>query len=246
MKSKYFLIKVSGIVGLIVIILLYFLLYFIPSLKSISRYKRELKDMNLKITDFVRQENAFTYSNDEERRHFEETEKELLSRIPEVKTREDYILLFTRVSDHIQKLAREDGILNLVLKSDSAELSVNASTFSRDKKTLDDLVSFTARRLLELRKEQEQAEERRRGTGTDGVVSPPPGMNSDLYALVKGIKFHSVILSFTGELKNAMNFINHIPWSDYYLGEDKVLIAAGDFFPYYILLLKIYYIDKRS
>jgi len=244
MKNKYFLIKVFGIVGLIVFVLLYFLLYFIPSLKSISRYKRQLKDMNLKITHFVSQENTFTFSNQEERGYFKEVEKRLLDRIPEVATREDFILLFTRVSDHIQKLAREDGILNLVIKSDSAEFSVNASTLARDKKSLDDLVSFTTRRLLELRREQERAEEQRRGT--NGTVLPPPGMNSDLFQLVKDLKYHSVILSFTGPLKNTMNFINHIPWSDYYLSEDKIIISTGTIFPYYIMELKIYFIDKRG
>jgi hypothetical protein len=252
MRSKYFLIKVSGIVLLIFIIILYFLVYFIPSLKAINRYKRELKDMNLKIADFVQQENTFTFANEQERRFFAQISQELTAKIPEVRTREDFIALFTRVSDYIQKLARKDGIDNLVLKSDSKELSVNASTLSSDKKALDDLLNFATRRLLQLRKERDITLERLRGAGgargTGAIVGTAgnPDASTDLYSLVKNINFQTITLSFTGELANAANFIDHIPWSEYYLSEDKIVVSSGDVFPYYIVFLKIYYIDMQG
>jgi hypothetical protein len=60
------------------------------------------------------------------------------------------------------------------------------------------------------------------------------------------VKSLTITLSFTGKIKNAVNFINHIPWSDYYLSEDRILISAGDILPYYIVVLKIYYIDLQE
>jgi hypothetical protein len=235
MRRKYLFIKIAGIVSLIVIIIIYFLLYFIPSLKSINRYKRQLKDINLKISDFVRMENAFSFSSEQERHLFEQTDLEFTGKFPEVRTREDFITLFTKISNYIRKLAESDGIFNLVLKSDSKDLSVNASTLSSNKNTLDDLLGFATRRLIRLRKERQREGEDPEGTITDGIS-----------ALVKKVRYHTITLSFTGELKKAVNFINHIPWSKYYLSEDMILVSAGDFFPYYIVFLKIYYIDMRG
>ena len=195
MRRKYLFIKIAGIVSLIVLIIIYFLLYFIPSLKSINRYKRQLKDMNLKISDFVRIERAFSFSNERERSYFTQTDREFLGKIPEVRTREDFITISTKISNYIQKLAEKDGILNLVMKSDE---------------------------------------------GQKGAVGKGPS------ARLKNGKSHTITLSFTGKIKNAVNFINHIPWSDYYLSEDRILVSTGDIFPYYIVFLRIYYIDLRE
>jgi hypothetical protein len=244
MKNKYLLYKLSGIVFLILAIILYFLLYFIPALKSINLYKRQLKDTNLQVADFVEAESNFTFSNQRERHFFTQAEQELKDKIPEVKTREDFIAIFTKISDYIQQCAQGDGIFNLVLKSDSPELSVNASTLSSDKKTLDDLLGFASRRLLELRKEQERLAGRQRGTG--GSTATAPKTNSGLSSLVKDVKYQTITLSFSGELKNALNFINHIPWSEYYMSEDKILVSSGELLPYYIVFLKIYFIDHQG
>lgn len=235
MRRKYLFIKIAGIVSLIVLITIYFLLYFIPSLKSINRYKRQLKDMNLKISDFARMESGFSFSNERERSYFAQTDRELLGKIPEVRTREDFITISTKISNYIQKRAEKDGILNLVMKSGSQELSMKAGTLSTDKKPLDDLLSFTAERLTQLREEQERVSE-----GQKGALGKGPS------AWLKNVKSHTITLSFTSEIKNAVNFINHIPWSDYYLSEDRILVSTGDIFPYYIVFLRIYYIDLRE
>ncbi|UCH94342.1 MAG: hypothetical protein JSV88_29300 [Candidatus Aminicenantes bacterium] len=190
-RGKHFLIKVSGIVFLIVLVVVYFLLYFIPTVKSINRCKRQLKDLNLKISDFVKAENTFSFSDEQEKNYFVQAEQELKGKIPAVKSQEDSIALFTKICNDIQKLADKDGVSNLVLKSGSQDLSPLAS-------------------------------------------------------LVENIKYHTLTLSFTGELKNAMNFINHIPWSDYYLMEDKIFVCTGDILPYYIVLLRVYYIDLEE
>jgi hypothetical protein len=235
MRRKYLFIKIAGFLSLIILLFTYFLLYFIPALKSINRYKRRLKDMNLKISDFVRMESAFSFSNEQERSYIERTDQELRGKIPEVRTREDYITLFTKISNYIQTLAEKDGILTLVMKSDSQELSINTGTFSTNKSTLDDLSNFTGRRLIRLLEEQNRVSE-----GQKGV------MGKRFSARLKNAKSHTITLSFTGEIKNAVNFINHIPWSDYYLSEDRILVSAGYNFPYYIVFLKIYYIELRE
>jgi hypothetical protein len=243
MKSKYFLIKVFSILGLLMVIFIYFAIYFLPTVKDISKYKRDLKDMNLKISDFVKMEGSFSFANDAERGIIQRSEEELKSRVPEVKNREDFIALFTRVSNYIQGLAREDGIHNLVVTSDSKDLKINAGSLASDKRTLDDLLVFATRRLAMLRKRLDMEERKR--------PLPLPAQNqaaraaAGLAGLLPGVKHRTVWLSFTADLKNAAGFINHIPWSNYYLSQDRILVSSGDVFPYYLVSLKIFYIDLR-
>lgn len=195
MRRKNLFIKIAGILSLIVFIVIYILLYLFPALKSINRSKRQLSDMNLKILDFTRMESDFSFSDEGERSYFAQTDRELMKKIPGVRTREDFITLFTKISDHIKKLAEKDGILDLVIKSDEGHKGALEKGFS---------------------------------------------------ARLKNVKSHTITLSFTGKIKNAVNFINHIPWSDYYLSEDRILVSAGDIFPNYIVFLRIYYIDLRE
>jgi hypothetical protein len=195
MRRQNLLFNLAGILSLIFLIIIYVLLYFIPALKSINRHKRQLKDLNLKILDFTRMESDFSLSNEEERRYFAQTDRELLEKIPEVRTREDFITLFANISAYIQKCAQKDGILNLVMKPDESQTGAPAKGF---------------------------------------------------FARLKTVKSDTITLSFTGEIKNALNFINHLPWSDYYLSEDRILVSAGDIFPNYMVFLRIYYIDLRE
>jgi hypothetical protein len=234
MKNKYFLIKVAGIAFLILLVIIYFLLYFVPTIKEISFQKRQLKDMNLKITDFVKMENIFSFSNSRERNLFQQSQDELKKKIPEIRHREDYIALFTRVSDYIQQLAKKDSIFNLVFTSDSQEMQVETGSLATSKKNLDDLLSFSAQRLDSIKKQQ-LLEDKSSGTAIGGLAE-----------LVKGLKYHTVWITFTGELPSAMNFVNHIPRCDYFLSEDKILIASGTGLPYYIVSLKIFYVDLRG
>lgn len=243
MKSKYFLIKVFGFVALLMVILIYFVVYFLPSIKDISRYKRELKDMNLKIVDFVKMEGSFTFSDEAERTYFLLSQEELKGKVPEVKNREDIIALYTRVSNYIQSLAREDGIHNLVVTADSKDLKVNAGSLASDKRTLDDLLVFATRRLAILRKQIDLEERRRIPSAMDPNLTKGP---TGLASLLPGIKHNTIWLSFTADLRNAVNFINHIPWSNYYLKQDRIMVTEGDVYPYYLVSLRIYYIDQRA
>lgn len=195
MSYKNLFIKIAGILSLIGLIIIYFLLYLFPSLKSISRYKRQLTDMNLKIADFVRMESDFSFSHEPDRSYFAQADRELLGKIPEVRTREDFIAVFTKISNYIQQCAEKDGIQNLVMKPDEGQ---------------------------------------------------PGAIGRGFSPRLKNVKSHTLALSFTGKIKNAANFINHLPWSDYYISEDRILVSAGDLFPYYIVFLKIYYIDWQE
>jgi hypothetical protein len=56
----------------------------------------------------------------------------------------------------------------------------------------------------------------------------------------------TVFLTFSGNVRSAMNFINHIPWSNYYLRPDTITVSVSEAAPYYMVYLNVYFIDLRS
>lgn len=229
MKNKYFFIKVFGIAFLILIIFAYFLFYFIPSVEGINRYKRDVRDMNFKIKNFLEMEKEFSFTNEREQGLFTAVDEDLKARIPEIKSREELIGLFTEVFDYIKHRARSDGIDNLVLTSNSKELELNATSLYTDKASWTQLLNFANARLTEVRER------------TAGVKTTPPSP-----PLLPGMSHQTVFVSFSGPNRKALDFINHLPWSDRYLRPDNILVSAGDIAPYYMVFLNVYYIDLRS
>lgn len=241
MKNKYTLIKIFGIASLIFVIFAYFLFYFIPTIEAINLHKRQLKDMNYKIENFLSMEKEFSFTNQREQAILKEADEALRNRVPEIKSKEDFIALFTRVFDYIKQLARKDGIYNLVLTSNSEELELNATTLSSDKRSLDQLLNFATVRLNKIRSERDNLK-RRSGpmvpSGQPVLPTTPP--------LLEGMTHQTVFLTFSGNVRSAMNFINHIPWSEYYLRPDTISISVSETAPYYMVYLNVYYIDLRA
>lgn len=240
MKGKYLFIKIFGIAFLIFAIFAYFLLYFVPSVEQINLHKRQLKDMNLKIESFLAMEKEFSFTNQREQAIFAETDRALRAKIPEIKSREDFMTLFTRVFEYIKERARDDGIFNLVLTSNSSELELNATTLSSDKKSLKDLLNYATVRLNKIREEMARPKVRKGRMVASG--QPAPKKKS---GILEGLAHQTVFLSFAGNVTAAMNFINHIPWSDYYLRLDKVMVSVSETAPYYLVFLNVYFIDSR-
>jgi len=235
MKNKYILIKLLGVASLIAVVILYFIVYFVPSVKTISHKKLQLKDLNLKIKDFVKTETKFAFSNDEERRLFRNTEHDLMEKIPVIRSKEDFIRLITRVSNYIRQLAEKDGVMNLVISSESSEMKLNAGTLSSDSQSFQELLAFSTSRLARMQ----------HNDFSPGMKQGAPKPRSGLFALQENIECHTVTLSFSGPMRSSMNFINHIPWGPFYLTQDKMVVAEGPGFPYCIVFLKIYYVSLK-
>lgn len=229
MKNKYLFIKIFGIAFLIFIIFAYFLFYFIPSIETINRHKRELKDMSYKIKNFLDMEKEFSFTNPREQDIFKAVDDDLKALCPEIKSKEDFIGLFTDVFDYIKQRARSEGIFNLVLTSNSKELELNATSLHTDKKSLNRLLNFATARMNEIREKAAAARD---------IARPSP--------LLPGLDYQTVFISFSGPLKNAVTFINHLPRGDYYLRPDNILVTAGDTDPYYLVFLNVYFIETRT
>jgi len=229
MKNKYLLIKIFGIAFLIFIIFAYFLFYFVPSIETINRHKRELKDMSYKIKNFLDMEKEFSFTNRREQDIFKAVDDDLKGLCPEIESKEDFIRLFTGVFDYIKQRARSEGIFNLVLTSNSREPELNATSLHTDKKSSNRLLNFATARMNEIREKTAASRDTSR---------PSP--------LLAGLDYQTVFISFSGPLENAVTFINHLPWSDYYLRPGNILVSAGDIDPYYLVFLNVYFIDART
>jgi hypothetical protein len=218
MKKKKLFIRVFGIFFLIFFIIAYSLFYFVPTVEKINHHRRNLKDMKLNIEHFLNQETGISFPDERERAIFKEADEALRRKISEVKSREDFIGLFTRVVDYLKKRGRMDGIFNLGITFDSKALELNAATQLTNKKHLEQLLDFSFA----------------------GLASPSPS------APLEGLNHQAVFLRFSGNLRNALNFINHIPWGDDYIRLDNIRVSPGNVSPYFVVSLNVYFIDFRS
>jgi len=62
-----------------------------------------------------------------------------------------------------------------------------------------------------------------------------------LLSVIPGLKKIKINLKFNAELKDALNFINHITWSELFISISKLEITEK-----YKLSLTVYYIDERT
>ncbi len=217
MKKKKLFIRIFGIFFLIFFVFAYFLFYFVPTVEKINRHKRELKDMKLKIENFLEMKTEISFSDERERTIFKETDVALRSKIPEVKNKEDFIALFSRVFDYLKKRGRADGIFNLGMTFDSRESELNATPLLTDKRSLEQLLNSAFVRL----------------------APPSSGL------LLKDLNLQTIFLRFSGNLRSALNFINHIPWGDDYLRMDNITVYSGKVSPGYLVFLNVYFVDQR-
>jgi hypothetical protein len=65
--------------------------------------------------------------------------------------------------------------------------------------------------------------------------------NNPLVQLIPNLKNKTINISFNGELKDTLNFINHITWCNNYVSIKELKITDR-----FKLALKIFYIDKRT
>jgi len=217
MKKKKIFIRIFGIFFLIFFVFAYVLFYFVPAVEKINRQKRELKDIKLKTENFLDIETEISFSDERERAIFKGADEALRSKIPEIKNKEDFIALFGRVFDYLKKRGRADGIFNLGMTFDSRELELNATPLLTDKRSLEQLLNSALVRL----------------------APPSSGL------LLKDLNHQRIFFRFSGNLRSALNFINHIPWSDDYLRPDNITVYSGKVSPGYLVFLNVYFIDLR-
>lgn len=116
MRKRNLLIRAAAILTILLLIFLYLVFYFFPTVKSINLLKREVKDLNLKMADFGEIESNFSFPDEKEKQYFTAAEKETKREIRQVRGKGDINKLVTAVSGYLQKRAQKDGVTKLTIK----------------------------------------------------------------------------------------------------------------------------------
>lgn len=183
------MIRVTGILSILLLIVLYYLIYFSPTVKSINRIKREVKDINLQTEEFGEIESDLSFPDEKEDEYFKQAEKDFIKKIPRIRGQAGLKKLITKVSDNFSGLAKRDGIANFKIDSRPGEGGIKAGD---------------------------------------------------------SLKYRNIYLSFSGDLKSALNFINHLPYGDSYLTAGNISLAKDSSLPLYSVVIKIYYFSGKA
>lgn len=189
MKKRNVLIRLAGTVSILLLIFLYVLLFFFPTVKEINRLKREAKDTRLKIDEFAGIEKQFSFPDKKEKEYFAKAEREFRKRIFKVKGKADLTRFIRGISGYFYDLAEKHGVLILSLKSTIDEPAVN---------------------------------------------------------VWDNLKYRRIHVSFSGDLKKGLNFINHIPRCESYLTPGTVTLTTRDGSLLFSSVVKIYYFAGQA
>lgn len=214
--------------ALLLVLLLFFVVYVSPSLKSISRLRREARDLQRSVADARRAEQSFVFGDAQEEALLAAAQTELRRMIPTIRQREGFLRFFTGFFDSVQKTAAADGVRELLITANSRELQVNASPLAGDRKSLAGLLGFSAEHI-----------------GTPGrAPAAPPTEASPL--MEKNLAYEQIYLAFSAESRPMLNFLNHLGWGAPYRQLDRIVIAAGPERPQALVFVKVYFFDERS
>lgn len=231
MKIKSFNIKIFSFLFFILFIVIFFIYIFIPEVKLINKSKIELKDLNLKIRDNIKQNRIFSFLNEKEKDIFRKENLKLKHHIPEVGTAGDLTELLDKSFLFIQGLAEKDGIDCLVYVSNLEKLNAISKIFSKNGKKPQHFLNFCRLQLKNIEKEYSKASSL---------------IKEEFIVKLKGLKYCKVFLCFTGKMKGLLDFVNHITWGKYYIVGDKISVFLGNVSPIFWIEIKIYFKDLRK
>ncbi len=102
--------KLSYILFFFILLLVFLVLYVFPSMKTVNKIKRDIKDYKLKIEDIKRERSVFTMFDKREATLILRIKKDLRRKVPVVKDKKSLLQLKEDALAHIMKLA---GNLNI-------------------------------------------------------------------------------------------------------------------------------------
>ncbi len=97
------------------LILVYLAVYLFPALIDVNHYRREIKDVKLRIQDLNQEMVAITFSDQREKKMFRRTDTRYRSRIPVLKNRRDRNEWREKLVSYIRNTAGKQGIHQLIM-----------------------------------------------------------------------------------------------------------------------------------
>ena len=215
-------------------VLFYLVFYFFPSLKTINRLKREVK-----LAQEIAQEGMNNIQNFEtftkaEWRFIKSQEKIFLQKFPVITNQADLIALSSNLTNYFKKLAGKDQIKNLILLSNINGLKVNIDPLYSDRETLEDLITFTKIKNKEILIKNNENINKIKQVQKKNMRTP--------FGI---LAYGEIAVGISSDFIKCLNFINHLPWGEFQINVDHIEIEDGRVFPKVLILLKIFYFDKK-
>ncbi len=226
-KGKPAIFRYLGIASVFFIAFLYLALYFLPTVKTINRLKRDQREAAGKVADFQRTAGRFAFPDRLERDLTAAAREELAAMLPLVSDREEEIARFNRLCGAIQAAAREEKIDNLIIASTSRELDMNARLTGTATGDPAGLLAFVAGRLASLETKKEEA-----------AQTPPPARPQ--------LAEQTAVLAFSAELPQSMAFLKKLAWLGTAAGPGRVVIEAAPGAPRLLVELRGRFLDGRK
>lgn len=236
MKLKRFLIRVLGILGIILIIILYLILYLSPTLKTINRLKRDIKLADAEVGDFLQDKEKFEFLNEREWRYIRKEQKLLKKKFPPIQNKIDLVRLSSKISGFIKNRASKDSIRNLLIASDSGGAGSGGDHLSTSREIKSALQRYFSTRMKEMGQREEGDLSSRQSEHRPDFSHSPFG----------NLNFKRVIVAFSADLKDALNFINHLTWGEVHIQQDKLYISRQDSWSCWMVSLKIFFLEQRG
>lgn len=223
--------KLIGLAGLILLVILWFALFFFPSTIELNKLKREVKDLGDQINQNINAGEAFEYPDTQELERFEASRSQLQTELPRVEHAEGLFRMITQVSGFLKETAAAEGLSNLIVSSNSKDLEINAQALPQTGQDLEELLMFSSTRLRELQVEMDRK-------GVRGAAVPEVGPF--------GLASHTLFMTFTGDLKAALSFLHRLPSLDRSLRIEKLVVGEGRKNPLFLVLVRLYFWDVGS
>lgn len=235
MKNKYKFIKYLGILSLILLVLFYLVLYFFPSLEIINKLRREVKLAQETKQEGMNNIQNFKTFTETEWRFIKSQEKVFLQKFPIITNKVDLIAFSSNLSNYFKELAGRKQIKNLILLSNAEDLNVNMNPLYSDLETLEDLITFTNIKNKEILIKN-----------NDNINKTNQIQKRNMKTPFGILAYREIAVGISSNFIKCLNFINHLPWGKFHIKVDNIEIEEGKVFPKVLILLKIFYFDKRK
>lgn len=236
MKNKYVLLKYAGITALVFVTFLYLAAYFLPRLKAINRLKRDIREQARLIDEYRRTAATFTYPDERERLLLQGADDAVRARLPQVRNREEFIALFTRIFAELEAGARRDGVSDLIITSLGSDLQANAAPLSSGKATQDELLAFFGSHLGDFQRRPDDA--------VQGALAANAAKNPFLN--LERLDFQSVYVTVSAPLPSLLAFLNHLPRSSVQVEPQRAWVGQGGAGAALLVEMRVYFLDMRT
>jgi hypothetical protein len=233
MKGKRFFIKLLKTALLLLSILIFCVIYLLPSIKKINHLKRSLKDKTIALADFQKIEQTFLMPGQGEIDCFREIDQALKRSIPEIDPQKGKAALHKEFAAQILAKAVQyhlrDPIICTRYKREStfSILSPDSRGGTQRLRNLltrgDQLVSRAKLHLFRL------------GGGPASLLGRDMAITSTY-----------ILMIFKADLKWGIRFIHHLKKQQMMLPLESLQILATKDLPEWLVLLRLYYIDPTS